>query len=122
LVFGNISTHYLYIDGVLRYTLNNTYNDTTTTTNYIGENTWTTGTGKYAQGFFDDWRLYNRPLSTTEITDLYNSFADLDAGLIMLYKFQKEDFNGTSLYEHVSKSYITNVLRNGATYLTTIKK
>jgi hypothetical protein len=36
-IFGNISTHYIYIDGVLRYNLNNTNNDTITT-NYIGEN------------------------------------------------------------------------------------
>jgi hypothetical protein len=116
LVFGNISTHYLYIDGVLRYTLNNTYNDTTTTTNYIGENSWSTGTGKQSVGYFDDWRLYNRPLSTTEITDLYNSFIDLEAGLVWWFKFKKEDFSGTSLYDYVSKTFKPTVLRNGATY------
>jgi hypothetical protein len=42
----------------------------------------------------------------------------LEDGLIWWYKFQKEDFSGTSLYNHVSKTFITNALSNGATYST----
>jgi hypothetical protein len=36
----------------------------------IMTHSWSTGTGKQAVGIFDDFRLYSRPLSTTEITDL----------------------------------------------------
>jgi hypothetical protein len=50
-------------------------------------------------------------LTTTPITTLEN-------GLIRWFKFQKDDFNGTSLYEYVSKTYIANALANGATYST----
>jgi hypothetical protein len=55
-----------------------------------------------------------KSLTSTPVTTL-------EDGLIQWYKFQKEDFDGTSLYDHVSKSYITTALRNGATYSTTIK-
>jgi hypothetical protein len=40
----------------------------------------------------------------------------LEDDLVWWFKFQKEDFNGTSLYDHISKTFKPNVLRNGATY------
>jgi hypothetical protein len=46
----------------------------------------------------------------------------LEDGLIRWYKFNKEDFNGTSVYEHISKTFINNALRNGATFSTSEKK
>jgi hypothetical protein len=52
-----------------------------------------------------------KSLTSTPVTTLEDA-------LIWWYKFQKVDFDGTSLYDHVSKSYIANVLKNGATYTT----
>jgi hypothetical protein len=59
-------------------------------------------------------RVQIKSLTSTPLTTL-------EDGLIQLYKFQKEDFNGTNLYDHIGKIYITNALQNGATYSTTIK-
>jgi hypothetical protein len=57
-------------------------------------------------------RLTSTPLTT------------LEDGLIHWYKFNRGDFNtdNVSLYDHISKTFIANALRNGATYSTTIKK
>jgi hypothetical protein len=52
-----------------------------------------------------------KSLTSTPLTTLEN-------GLIWWFKFQKEDFSGTSLYNHISKTFIANTLKNGATYST----
>jgi len=76
------SIHNVYIDGSLYYTGTGLYPTTTTYTNsYLGKSNWTADPS--FNGSVDDFRLYNRILSATEVLSLYDlgtngiSFVDL---------------------------------------------
>jgi len=68
------STWNVYCDGVVVYTTStNWYPNTTVsrTLNYIGNSNWS-GDG-YPTGYIDDFRIYNRVLSMSEISQLYSN-------------------------------------------------
>lgn len=80
----------------------------------------------YTKGTIDEVRIYNRALSTTEITSLYNAGAQklnatqnktgttLDSGLVGLWSFDGNDTSGTTAYDR-SGSGNNGTLTNGAT-------
>jgi len=66
------NTWKLYIDGVVVYTtaVGNYPNITTRTNNYIGKSNWD---DPYATGYVDDFRIYNRVVSSSEVLSLIAS-------------------------------------------------
>ena len=66
------SIYKIYQDGVLKGTFSGNWFPTATTTyNYIGRSNY--GDVPYMQNFMDDFRMYDRVLSQSEITSLYTS-------------------------------------------------
>lgn len=63
----------VYVNGVLRSTLNNPRNGSTTILTSIGSNT--VGYGKYySSSMVDDVRIYDTALTAAEVKSLYNSY------------------------------------------------
>ena len=74
IVYNNGTTSY-YKNNVLQGTLTNTSipSNTTSTTHFIGTLGNETGASLYGlDGYMDDFRFYNRALSSTEMTTIYN--------------------------------------------------
>lgn len=70
LVFGNIPTHKIYINGILfKEFVNNDVITGTLTNCRIGQ----AFSQNYIQGYMQDFRLYSRELTAQEINDLYKS-------------------------------------------------
>ncbi|MCF7865652.1 MAG: LamG domain-containing protein [Candidatus Pacebacteria bacterium] len=88
-------------------------------------------TGNIFSGKIDEVRIYNRALSATEVTSLYNTGAQkvnssqngtnstLDTGLVGLWSFDGKDMNGTTAYDR-SGSGNNGTLTNGP--VTTVGK
>jgi len=96
------SAHYMYVDGVYRapnvdQTIGNPTYDFSGPL-YFGRTPWTSP--YYLNGSLDEIRIYNRALSVSEISDLYNGTkARLDYGDL---RFTNED--GSTLIDHWQES------------------
>jgi hypothetical protein len=76
---------------------------------YIGMPTWSAGNAKGFNGIIDDIRIYNRPLDSSEVANLYNAEkpSNLTSGLVAYYPF-----NGNANDESGNSN---NGIINGAT-------
>jgi hypothetical protein len=81
------------------------------------------GIGRYFNGSLDEIRMYNRPLSVTEISRLYSAGASkinssqnnrITNGLVGLWSFNGADMNGTTAYDR-SGNGNNGTLVNGPT-------
>ena len=70
---GTSSIWKTYIDGILVLTTSGYYPSTsiTLTKNYIGKSNW--GSDPYYNGTVDDFRVYNRVITASEVLILYDN-------------------------------------------------
>jgi hypothetical protein len=121
------ATIYIYIDGILVKTQGVTFSSTTYV-NGVPSSVYDTigdvsASGDYFTGSIDEVRVYNRALSTGEITKLYQTTAtkintsqntQLTNGLVGLWSFNGPDLSGTTAYDR-SGSGNNGTLTNGPT-------
>jgi len=120
------STWNIYINGVFKATTSNYYPSIYITRYncYIGKSNWVEYDAYY-NGYIDDFRVYNRVLSATEILNIYSYtqiYTNLVSNnkLIMYYPFETSDKNGTKLANNANQNNIIYdaTLYNGATVST----
>ena len=102
IIFGKSTYLALYIDNVLSSVINGTnttpFISINSKFNFIGSNPWA---GQFINTYISDYRLYNRQLSTNEITSLYNNIklqpVNITARPIFSYKFDKTYILGETI-------------------------
>jgi hypothetical protein len=110
----------IYINGIYKATNTHYYPETaiTRTQCYLGKSNWA---DPYYNGYIDDFRIYNRVLSSSEIHNIYNSRLFINSvsnnQLIMYYPFETSDKSGTTLANNANPNNIVfdATLYGGAT-------
>ena len=118
LVTRSGNTAIIYMDNIVRQTTTNAGNAPSGTgPNIIDIGGWGGVDSNGWAGTVDDVRIYNRALSATEVTSLYNSGAErvnasqnstkssLDTGLVALWSFNGSDVSGSTAFDRSGNGY-----------------
>lgn len=98
----------VYINGTLNFTGVYAYPNPTTpfTRNSLGKSLITDATNPYFNGYIDEFRVYNRVLTQTDVTNLYmNNSLVLNYGMLLFYHCDTQDYTSNLIYNYSNNLY-----------------